>query len=128
MEYHRDGRNIDAWEPFVWEYSSGLVILCLIPLLLKIDSLFPIRETNWQKSLPAHVVATIPFSVLHVGGMVGLRKAIYTLNQRTYDFGHIPYEFFLRVSERLSDLFLHLRRHIRLSLLSSQDDGCQLRY
>ncbi len=93
MEYHRDGRAINTWEPFVWEYSSGIVILCLIPLILRLDSVFPIRQTHWKKSLLAHGLATIPFSMLHVASMVGLRKWIYGLNQKTYEFGDIFYEF-----------------------------------
>ncbi|MEM7283117.1 MAG: LytTR family DNA-binding domain-containing protein [Pseudomonadota bacterium] len=93
MEYHRDGRGINPWEPFVWEYSSGLVILLLIPVIVGLDRRFPLRPPAWKKSLAVHCIATVPFSALHVVVMVGIRKVVYALNGKNYDFGNIPYEF-----------------------------------
>ena len=92
MEYSRDGRPIGAWEPFVWEYSSAVFTLLLIPLVLDVESRFPLTHQTWRWSLPLHLAATLPFSIIHVAGMVSLRKLIYAATGRTYDFGHLPSE------------------------------------
>jgi hypothetical protein len=93
FEYGRIGVSIDWWEPFVWEYSSGLLILALIPFVLAAEKRFPFTRENWLRNGGVHLLLTVPFSMLHVGGMVAIRKAIYILNGDTYDFGNVPLEF-----------------------------------
>lgn len=94
MEYARNNRDIAVWEPFTWEYSSGIAILLLIPLLLAFDRRFPLTPETWKRHLGFHVLATIPFSLCHVGLMVWMRKLVYALNQGFYDFGDLPFELF----------------------------------
>lgn len=91
-EYERNDLPLETWAPFVWEYSSGIVVLALLPLILLLDSRFPFRGDNFRVSLPVHALATIPFSALHVAGMVGIRKIAYALSGRHYDFGDVPTE------------------------------------
>jgi hypothetical protein len=56
-----------------------------------------LNRTRWPTSLPAHLVATVPFSALHVEGMVLLRKLAYGWVGDRYDFGPFlgnwPYEY-----------------------------------
>ena len=92
MEYDRIGRPLDPREPFVWEYSSGLFSLLLIPLILEIESRFPVTFDNWRRVVPIHLVATVPYSLLHVAAMVGVRKLVYAAAGSTYDFGNVPVE------------------------------------
>ncbi len=94
MEYARANRPLPLWEPFVWEFSSGAFSLLLIPFILAVESRFPLTEDTWKQALPIHVAATIPYSLLHVAGMVAVRKAVYALAGRTYDFGDLPVELF----------------------------------
>ncbi len=87
IEYHRDGRALAAWEPFVWEFSSGLCTLALLPLILLAERRYPFTAERWRAHLGLHLLATVPFSLLHVAGMVGLRKLAYALAGGFYDFG-----------------------------------------
>ena len=92
MEYARDGRTIAAWKPFVWEYTSGVTILALVPFILAVESRVPITLETWKRAVPIHLLASIPHSLMHVGAMVALRKLIYGLAGETYDFGDVPIE------------------------------------
>jgi len=92
-----DHARTAAWEPWVWEWTSSLVILALIPAVLAVERRWPFRFDTWRRSLPWHVLASVPFSLLHVGGMLGLRKLAYHLAGWHYHFGawwpHFGYEY-----------------------------------
>ncbi len=92
MEYARRGHAIEPWEPFTWEYTSAAGMLLLIPLILYAERRWPFTRDSWKAAATVHVGATVPFSLLHVGTMVGLRKMIYALQGRIYDFGNVPVE------------------------------------
>ena len=108
MERARQGIPIDTWEPFSWEYTSGFMTLVLIPLILWLDSLKPLRADSWKSAALMHIAATVPFSLLHVGGMVWLRKGIYALNGRSYDFGNVPVELLYEFRKDFLTYFLIL--------------------
>jgi hypothetical protein len=82
-----DHARTAAWEPWVWEWTSSILILALIPAVLAVERRWPFRFDTWRHSLPWHLLASVPFSLLHVGGMVGLRKLVYDLAGRHYNFG-----------------------------------------
>jgi len=92
MEFHRAGKPIAVWEPFCWEISSILVILLLIPVAVFIND-------RWLGKLPLklrlllHVLATIPFSIVHILGMIGIRELWYRLMNVPYHFGDVYLEF-----------------------------------
>lgn len=88
MEVRRAAGRFADWEPVVWEFSSCMVLLAMVPLLLRIEQRFPFRFGYWRRSLLAHAVATVPFSLLHVGAMVLLRKLAYAAMGCHYDFGN----------------------------------------
>lgn len=94
MDLRRGGFDTPAWEPAVWEFSSAIVALLLIPGVLVFERRFPIQLGTWRRVVPVHLLATIPYSVLHVLGMVGLRHLAYALAGGEYDFGHWPRELF----------------------------------
>lgn len=94
MEYARRGDEIAAWEPFTAEFTSGLLTLLLIPVIVWIDQRRPFQMENWGKTALMHLLLTIPFSLIHVGGMVALRKIVFFMQGRFYDFGDVPVEIF----------------------------------
>lgn len=83
----RSGNPIGLWRPMVWEFSSVVLLLLLIPAVAWLLGHFPLRRDNWWRSLPAHVLATVPFSLAHTLGMVLLRKIAYRIAGERYDFG-----------------------------------------
>jgi hypothetical protein len=108
MERARNGAMGITWEPFVWEYTSGIVSLLLIPFILLIDQRIPLRTETWRKSIAVHLAATVPFSLVHVGAMVALRKGIYALFGSRYDFGNVAIELLYEYRKDLLSYFLIL--------------------
>lgn len=93
-EHARYGQPLEPWEPFVWELSSVLLIGLLVIPVARLVRFAPFRKDAWSGQLAVHLLATVPFSIIHVGGMVALRKLIYLLQDRNYLFGDLPVEFF----------------------------------
>ena len=89
MEARRDGRILDGWEPFVWEGSSLLLTLLVAPLIGRAVARWPFRREN-PAAFAIHAALTLPYSLVHVVGMVVLRKLAYAIDGRGYDFtgGH----------------------------------------
>ena len=126
--------NFAAWEPAVWEWSSNLVLLALVPAVIAFERRFPLNWNTWRAHGRWHVLASVVFSVVHVLAMVGLRKLAYATQNAQYDFGNWPQELFY---EYLKDfraysgilLFLFMYRLLLLrlqgeaSLLAAPDDG-----
>ena len=82
-----DGIYLSPWEPVVWEFSSAILIWLLIPAIAWFNERVLIAANSWKWAVPAHLLATIPFSIIHVAGMVGLRKLAYAAAGRQYEFG-----------------------------------------
>src|SRR5579864_2651081 len=85
--HQRAGDPLPFWKPAVWEGSSHLLVFLLIPLVWWWLSHFPITRAGWWRSLPAHLLGVVLFSLLHMEGMVLLRKAAYWAAASSYDFG-----------------------------------------
>lgn len=94
--------NIDAarrqlgfapWEPWAWEFTSGLVLLLLIPLLLAFDRRFPLSRPALFANFGWHALFTLPFSLVHVLGMIALREAVYAVMGGDYVYYALPGEF-----------------------------------
>ena len=83
----REGSHLAAWEPITWEFSSVFCIWLLIPAIGWWLEQFPLVHRGWLRSLPAHLLATLPFSLVHVGGMFGLRVLVYWLEGSQYRLG-----------------------------------------
>ena len=92
MDYQRDGRAIRAWEPMVWEWSSALASLALVPAVLWFTRRYPLHFDTWRRRLPLYLAGSVAWSLLHVLGMVGMRKLAYALQGGSYDFGNWPRE------------------------------------
>ena len=83
----RLGRPLPLAVPMVWEVSSNLMVLLLVPVLGWWLERFPVLQARGWRHLPAHFIATVPFSLLHTVGMVLLRKLAYQSVGAHYDFG-----------------------------------------
>lgn len=95
METTRDGSpQFAIWEPFVWEYSSAIGNLVLLPLLFFIWRKLPLKLVSLSLQLAKHFVISLLFSAAHVAIMVWIRKGIYWLVNSAYDFGPLLREFF----------------------------------
>ncbi len=93
LDIERVGLDIASWKPMVWEWSSAITMLGLVPAVIAFENRFPLYFGQFRRNLPWHVGATVIFSALHVAGMVGLRKLAYAWQGRVYDFGEWPREF-----------------------------------
>lgn len=115
MEASRNGAtpSFALWEPFSWEYSSAISTLVLIPLLFAWFRFIGLDVTRPLRYVGANVVASLIFSVLHVSIMVALRELVYQVNDASYDFGHIPSEFFYEYrKDAWGFLFFMLLYHV----------------
>lgn len=96
-EFARVGVPVATWEPFSWELTSAAATGVLILAVARLNDAFPFRAGAWRRPLLVHLAATIPYTLLHVGGMVAQRKLIYAMAGGRYDFGalatELPYEF-----------------------------------
>lgn len=93
-EYAKRGEAIATWQPYLWEFSSMLAILVLIPLIVRFNQKFPLYIKQFKRNLLPHVLITVIFSIVHIALMVGLRKAGYWWLGDSYDFGDWQSEFF----------------------------------
>ncbi len=88
MEFFRASKSIPAWEPFCWEISSQVIILLLIPIGIFISDRW-IEKLNIKARLVAHAALTVPFSALHIAGMVGIRQLWYGFMGSHYELGDL---------------------------------------
>jgi hypothetical protein len=85
-DYARSGVHLPWWEPALWEYSSAILIWLLIPAVAWWYRRVPITAHTWRWAVPLHLAASVVFSLVHVGGMVALRKLGYALLGAHYHF------------------------------------------
>jgi hypothetical protein len=82
-----DHPGTSLWQPWVWESSSAIMMLALMPALVYVSRRWPLRFETWQRNLPLHLIFSLVFSLIHVTGMVALRKLAYAVAGSHYDFG-----------------------------------------
>jgi LytTr DNA-binding domain len=134
MDIRRDGLDFADWKPVVWESSSGVMILLLIPMIAWLTRRFPLHWGAWQRHLPLLLLGSVVFSLLHVFGMVALRELVYASQGQNYDFGHWPSElvyeylkdvrgYVMIVSIMESYRFIIRRLQGEASLLGPPDEG-----
>ena len=134
MDVRRLELGFTSWQPAVWESSSALVALALVPAVAWFTRRWPLHLDNWRRMLPVHLLASIAWSALHVAGMVAIRKAVYASQGLHYDFSPWWWEFGY---EYLKDIrsyagvvltiegyrFVMRRLQGEASLLSAPDEG-----
>ena len=114
--------------------AGALLLLALLPAQLAFDRRFPFQAATWRRALAGHLLATVPYSLLHVVGMVGLRHLAYGAVGSQYDFGYWPkellYEYLKDVRTYASTItivylyrLLLLRLQGEARLLTAPDTG-----
>ena len=93
MDVSRFHLGFTGWEPALWEASSAMTALALVPAMVWFTRRWPLHLDNWGRMLPAHLLASVAWSGLHVAGMVGIRKAVYASQGLQYDFSPWWWEF-----------------------------------
>lgn len=78
---------VTHWHVWVWEGSSIVLWLLLAPLIWIMVAWARPPQMAWMWAVPLHLLATLPISLLHVGGSVLLRDLAYALAGDHYDFG-----------------------------------------
>lgn len=86
LDAARVGVPIIWWEPWVWEGTSGLLWLSLLPAIVAFDRRYPIQLRDVGRTMIPHLLFTLPVAVVHVCGMFGLRSAIYALLGDSYSW------------------------------------------
>jgi DNA-binding LytR/AlgR family response regulator len=124
----------DPWEPWVWEWTSNMTVLALVPFIVLAERSMPLRFGMLRRNLAGHLVASVIFSIAHVTIMFLLRMMTYRAMGQHYDFGSVPLEYFY---EYLKDArgyasivaivtfyrLLLLRTQGEASLLDAPDDA-----
>ncbi|KAA8918134.1 LytTR family transcriptional regulator [Xanthomonas sontii] len=90
IDIRNTGLHFAAWEPVVWEWSSQLMFLLIVPLVVLLTRRYPLHWDTWRRRLPGYLLGSVALSVLHVVGMVALRSLVYRLQGQQYDFGPWP--------------------------------------
>lgn len=84
IETRPDG--IAGWKPWLWETSSAVSIIILLPLLVWYSEHYPIRSQSIRKQLLNHFILSVCFCAAHLSLMVSMRNMIYYLSAESYQF------------------------------------------
>ena len=130
IDIARAGLDFAPWEVASWEASSAVAILLLAPLLIAFTARWPVHLDNCVRRVPVYLAASVAWSLLHVGLMVGMRKLVYAWHGEVYVFGDaFGYEYIKDARTFLGlVLLLHVYRALvrrlqgEATLLSAPDD------
>lgn len=118
MEHTRDGlANIQLWEPYVWEFSSALAVMIILPFVFALFKRVPLTFNQIGRQVLIHILATLVFSALHVGLMVAMREAVYWYMGSSYEFAPWLREFWYEYrKDAWGYLFWLVNYHVALAL------------
>src|SRR5947207_11034372 len=71
------GSGTAGWKPFIWELSSVITVLALMPAVVRFAQRVPVDSKPRRRVVLAHVVGVLVFSAAHTSGMVVLRDLAY---------------------------------------------------
>lgn len=121
-ERSRAGRPVDAWEPWFWEFSSLAGFLLVAPAIVRLSQRLSPPRLSWPATAAAHLLLTVPASLVHVGVMLAARHAVYAALGDRYEAGGPLFD--VLVYEYRKDLITYaviaLLPHIAAKLLSGQ--------
>lgn len=93
MDAERNGLSMAPWQPALWEGSSALLSILLLAPLFRFCTRWPLHVDNWWRRLPLYLLASVVWSILHVVGMVLVRKAGYAWMGESYGPDNWPTMF-----------------------------------
>lgn len=91
----RLGSPHNLWEPALWNVTSAIIGVALLPLVRRGALLFRHRPVRLLPAAGAFVALALAYSALHIAGMGVLRELAYALGGWDYTFPwsrQIPYE------------------------------------
>ena len=91
-DHLRASLSTHSWEIYTWEFSSHIVSLLLIPMVILLNRRFPLTTEKLARAVSIHFLISIGYSLLHVIGMVTIRKSVYLFMGSNYDFGDWGHE------------------------------------
>jgi hypothetical protein len=92
MEAGKEGKALAAWVPFVLEYTSGLSLFILFPMVAWYLRRFPLDWPMFRRNVGWHVLGSVAFTVLHIALMTGLRKPLFRLADSSYELDAFSWE------------------------------------
>ncbi|WP_208406144.1 LytTR family DNA-binding domain-containing protein [Xanthomonas arboricola] len=130
----RDGQPLLLWQVLTWELSSATVSLLLLPPLIWLCTRWPLHADVWRRRVPLYIAAALVWWLLHVSGMVLLRKLVYLAVGAHYDFGALRLQWLYELSKDLRTFALLValrhalawygrRRQGEAHLLAAPDEG-----
>ena len=84
IDLGRAASTRQPWQIVVEEATSHIATLIIVPLLLVFDRYFPIRIDTWRRSLLAHGLFTIAWSLAHVVLFYWGRVALFAMLGGSY--------------------------------------------
>jgi two-component system LytT family sensor kinase len=93
--------QVALWKQFVWELSSVLVILALIPVIVRVERKFRLDARPRSRIIIAHTISAFVFSTVHTTGMVAVRKIVFALAGESYDAGPVFFRWFYELQKDL---------------------------
>jgi DNA-binding LytR/AlgR family response regulator len=94
LTVQHDAPRLGLIRPAIWEISSALVILAITAIPAAMAVWMVRTRPRWWAAAPAHIVAALVYSAIHVAAFVALRKVAHAvLLHETYRFGPLPGEF-----------------------------------
>jgi hypothetical protein len=84
-EHAEIGRPLQPWEPVVWEGSSAIYFIAVMPLLLAFARRFWIPDPPRAPKLVAHALLAIVVSLGHILAIGAMRWSVYRLLGAHYD-------------------------------------------
>jgi hypothetical protein len=98
----RVGSPIAPYEAWVWETSSFVVWLALVPVIWTAVRRLKPSRFGWPAVVAAHLALSFAVSVVHVTAMVAIRKLIYWALGSSYGFAPVVQQFFYEYRKDLS--------------------------
>ncbi len=86
--------SVATWKPFVWELSSAVIIMLLVPLVFRLERRFRVDSRPRARIVIAHVIGLVVFSTVHTTVMVVLRQIVYAAMGESYDYGPVLERWF----------------------------------
>ncbi len=78
----------ETWEPFLWEFSSALVIVALFPFVSRFLNSGLLSWSNPIRTACYFLVGSLVFSIVHIVAMVAIREIVYAFVGSDYNFGN----------------------------------------
>ena len=134
MDVRRSGLDTASWEPAVWEWSSAILWIAIVPCVAWFTRRVPFEWQGLRRYVLLHLAASVVVCVVHVVGMVGLRVLAYDAMGNSYDFGmwlrELGYEYLKDIRSYLSvvatiEMYRFVLRRVQgeATLLAAPDEG-----